>query len=37
MAPLKEFVLYPSHCDLAGRRPDKLGVFFAPETSEGTV
>jgi hypothetical protein len=33
----EEFVLYPSHCALAGRRPDKLGVFLALETSESTV
>jgi hypothetical protein len=33
----EEFVLYPSQCALAGRRPDKLGVFFAPETGERTI
>ena len=33
----QEFVLYPSHRAPAGRRPDKLGVFLALETSESTV
>jgi hypothetical protein len=33
----EEFVLYPPQCVPAGRRPDNLGVFFAPETGERTV
>ena len=33
----EEFVLYPPHGDLAGRRPDELRIFLALETSECTV
>jgi hypothetical protein len=33
----EEFVLYPPQCVPADRRPDDLGVFFAPKTGECTV